>query len=586
MTSKVFALLLVVSNVAHLCAADGIPTVQAEDGHNSSELFKLEYSLHDPSFCLAGACIDVDRLDGKSGQQRVFFTSSRKTNELSMVNAFDGKLIWKRRLEGDQQSICAYDLNGDGQMEILYSVSGPGRLYILDLAGNVLRQWDSGDHKLGNSAVVIDTDGDGVLEGFFGTRSKDLIRLNMNDLSVLVRRQNWGGQCGCHTSAMDVDHDGEWDLFAGSGDDSIAKGILHRYEPASLESVWSYSTNDNASSADPVLVDIDNDGQVEVIKSVDNYASDDAHDAVHAFETNGEQIWKVEGFSGEDSPNVADIDGDGFMDLVGMTFGNEVYRINHRGQVVWRKDLRPDLGLEAHAYLAPILCDLNGDGRLEILAMTNGGYFDEKSSTAHSGNGIVFALSPEGEVLSQFDLGSNRFWGEAFLANVDSDPQMELILSGSGGVDVIETSGWGTNDEYFQRRRTYQRLNVYSWCYLDSYFDRRGKKENVRTQTDCLVLEKMEAGFVSAGRFLSKLCELPSSCQFTTLNYLVDVPTSTAIVVNVLNSKGDRLASNVQSGAMLTFTQPIRLEFQFRTDDPSRSPRLDFYSLKFDQIEK
>ncbi len=83
-------------------------------------------------------------------------------------------------------------------------------------------------------------------------------------------------------------------LFAGSGDDSGGKkGVLHRIDPVTLKSVWSYKTNDNASSADPVLVDIDGDGQVEIIKSVDNYAGDDAHDAIYAFETDGKVLWKT-----------------------------------------------------------------------------------------------------------------------------------------------------------------------------------------------------------------------------------------------------------------------------------------------------
>jgi hypothetical protein len=90
-------------------------------------------------------------------------------------------------------------------------------------------------------------------------------------------------------------------------------------------------TNDNASSADPVLADIDGDGNVEIIKSVDNYAKDDAHNAVYAFETDGKLLWKVPGLSGEDSPAVGDLDSDGQVEIVGMTFGGEVYCLDPRG---------------------------------------------------------------------------------------------------------------------------------------------------------------------------------------------------------------------------------------------------------------
>ena len=102
------------------------------------------------------------------------------------------------------------------------------------------------------------------LDGLFGSRSKYLLRLNMSDLTQTKRRTDWV-QCGCFTTAMDVDNDGRWDFFAGSGDDISGKGVLHRYDPVTLETIWSHKTNDNASSADPVLADIDGDGQVEIL---------------------------------------------------------------------------------------------------------------------------------------------------------------------------------------------------------------------------------------------------------------------------------------------------------------------------------
>ena len=76
-------------------------------------------------------------------------------------------------------------------------------------------------------------------------------------------REPAGHSAAVITSALDVDGDGRWDLFAGSGDDKLAKGALHRYDPITLQSLWSFKTDDNASSADPVLADIDDDGKVE-----------------------------------------------------------------------------------------------------------------------------------------------------------------------------------------------------------------------------------------------------------------------------------------------------------------------------------
>jgi outer membrane protein assembly factor BamB len=560
----------------------GTPFVVANDptpASSPSRLFRHQYHKADLSFCNSSVCVDFDG----DGRRELLF-ASRKTKQLQMLRAADGTVVWSKKLTGEQQSISAYDLDSDGEFDILYTVSGPGRLYVLDRFGGVHRQWDSGDWKLGNSAVVLDSDGDGQLEGFFGSRSKYLIRLNMADLSLVQRRGDWV-QCGCYTSAMDVDRDGRWDLFAGSGDDSNGKGVLHRYDPLTLKTVWSFDTNDNASSADAVLVDIDRDGQMEIIKSVDNYGGDDAHDAVYAFETDGTLLWKTAGLAGEDSPNAADLDGDGEVEIVGMTFGCEVYCLDAKGRIKWKKDLRAELDdAEAHAYLAPILCDVNGDRCLEILALTNGGYFDATGKPARGRTpaaGVVFALSATGEILDRFAVGGHRYWGDAFVCNVDDDPFLELVVSGSGGLDVIETKGYGPNFEHFQRRRNYQRLNVVPWAYEDSYFIYRGKKDSVMNLTDNLVLDKTDGRYVKSGKFTTELLSLPPDGFFDQLQYQGRTPEGTALTVNILDRSGRRIKTDVPSHRELNLTEPVRLEFVFSTSDGSVTPTLDSYSLTF-----
>jgi len=558
---RYFVLLSVTVSIVTVVHADN------SGGDQTTGLMRLQYQIADPSFCHAATCVDYD----DDGQREILF-ASRETRELQMLAAADGTVRWTKKFDEEHQSISAFDLDGDAHFEILYSVSSGGRLYVLDTQGNVLRKWDADDWKLGNSAVIIDADGDGVLEGFFGSRSRYLLRLRMDDLTVLDRREGWV-QCGCHTTAMDVDRDGKWDLFAGSGDDQALKGKLVRFDPISLETIWSFDTDDNASSADPVLADIDNDRQVEIVKSVDNYGHDDAHDAIYAFETDGTMIWKVEGFSGEDSPNVADLDGDGAVEIVGMTFGGVVYCLDGKGNVLWQKDLRPEHDDSAHAYMTPILCDVNGDAELEILAMTNGGW-------KKKGHGIVVVLSAAGEELDRLDVGVDRNWGEAFYVNVDHDPYMELVVSGNGGMDVIETRGYGPATEHYQRRRNYQRLNVVPWAYADTYFLYRGERQGVKHLTDNLVLAGEPSG-PRRGRFVTELLTLPPSGYFDRLDFDVRTPEGTAVKVNLLDQQGEPLARNVTSGTKLHVDQPVHIEFRMTASAPQVTPVLDAYRLSF-----
>ena len=148
------------------------------------------------------------------------------------------------------------------------------------------------------------------------------------------------------------------------------------------------------------------------------------------------------------------------------------------------------------------------------------------AARSESPHGIVFALSVRGEVLSRFDVGGPRYWGNAFATNVDDDPQLELVLSGSGGLDVIETRGLGPDDEYFQRRRSYQRLNVVPWAYEDRYFIHRGLREGVALRADRLVLAKRDDLYRSRGRFRTAQLTLPPETAFRRIEYVADIPES------------------------------------------------------------
>ena len=224
---------------------------------------------------------------------------TRDTDKIYMINAATGAYqnwgLWGgtvgRYFEGNHEAHSVYDLDGDGAFELFHCVSGPGRICVIDRDGNERGYWLSGDWKIGNPPLIFDANIDGVLDGYLGTRESYLTRLNMKTLTPIEQRTPWV-QDGGDTAAMDVDNDGRWALFAGTGDDQPGrKGVFHRYDPITLKDVWSYFTNDGAYSAKPVLVDIDididNDGQVEMVQSVTNHQHDDDYSAIYAFETDG-----------------------------------------------------------------------------------------------------------------------------------------------------------------------------------------------------------------------------------------------------------------------------------------------------------
>ncbi|MDA1214261.1 MAG: hypothetical protein O2955_17265 [Planctomycetota bacterium] len=565
-------------------AAEPAVTREFDDAHRTSPhgLFNFSYRLADPSFCYASCCVDVDN-DGR----RDLFFASRGTNHLTRLDAVTGDIVWSKPFPGQQQSLCAFDVDQDGDFEILYTTSSPGRLNIVDHKGDLVRFWETTDWKIGNSAVILDADGNGRLDAIFGTRADSLIRLDLGSFQEMARHVNWS-QCGCHTTALDVDHDGKWDFFAGSGGDFGFKGSLYRYDPETLEIRWQHDTNDNASSADAVLVDLDGDGTVEILKSVDNYKGDDNHEGLAAYSVNGGKLWSVPGIAEEDSPNAADLDGDGTIEIVGMTFGGEVYCLNAQGETLWKNDLRPELDEGTHMYMTPILCDLNGDQELEILAMTSGTYFETEEQQQSKTHALLFALNAKGEILDQFDLGAARYFGEAFVCQLAKGEPLSVILSGSGGMDVIELKGLGPNSEYFQRRRTYQRLNVLPWAYEETYFLHRGEKENVQNGTDNLILKKTgktddgEPLYANNGRFISEPLYVPPGCEFTSLTYQVETPEGTRCKVSLIDEAGSVIVANAMPDHKLdNISSTVRVVIELSTDEPKKTPRFDLYLLGF-----
>ena len=200
------------------------------------------------------------------------------------------------------------------------------------------------------------------------------------------------------------------------------------------------------------------------------------------------------------------------------------------------------------------------------------------------GNGIAFALDARGNVLDRIDVGSHRHWGSVVYANMDDDPQMEIAVTGGGGMDVIETSGFGPNTEIFMDRRSYQRNDVLRWSYEDSYFMHRGEKQGVNNQTDDLVLEETRPGsYWTSGSFITEPLTLPTNeFIFDAIVFESDTPPGTSLKVNILDASGAVLLGDVTSGQSLVIGQTVKLQFLL-AGNRSATPSLDSYRLSFDQ---
>ncbi len=166
-------------------------------------------------------------------------------------------------------------------------------------------------------------------------------------------------------------------------------------------------TNQIISS--PALADVNGDGFDEIIVT-DNEGIvtvlDHSGEEQCTFDT-GNQIWG--------SPSIADMDGDGSLEIIVTSKSRHLYILDGNCNV--------EMDYDSGQYLmgSPALGDIDGDGELEIIV---GGY---------SSPGKIFAVNPDGTDVSGFplDLGEKVQRGVA-LADFNGNGRVDIVCGTDG----------------------------------------------------------------------------------------------------------------------------------------------------------
>ncbi len=168
----------------------------------------------------------------------------------------------------------------------------------------------------------------------------------------------------------------------------------------------------------------------------------------------------------EASPVLADLDGDGVLEVVIASSGGEIHVFRGDGTEPEGYPLRvapppemADYGGSA-AYLAgavdpergdgfiaaPAVADLDGDGVPEIVAATMAGAIYAWSDGALREGFPVWSIGREPEEFDGDDVWDRGFWAAPTLADLDGDAQLEIIVAGMDGrLYIVDHGGrdWG-----------------------------------------------------------------------------------------------------------------------------------------------
>ncbi len=208
-------------------------------------------------------------------------------------------------------------------------------------------------------------------------------------------------------------------------------------EGGALNSGWPFYQDDTTFSS-PALVDVDGDGLLDYVVGGDSSPggpTDIRGGVLRAIRGDGSLIWQVP-FDEmvRSSPSVGDIDGDGKGEIVvgtgdywarqsgGSTDQTKIFAFNFDGTRKWVRDLG------GQTMASPTLADVNGDGRLDVIEPTWGG----------GNGGKVFVLDgASGNSLAGWDgrsSGGGAVLGQVTTADLDNDGGQDLLVPTGAGV--------------------------------------------------------------------------------------------------------------------------------------------------------
>ncbi len=367
-------------------------------------------------------------INGDGNKEVIFGTNKGNLHAIGL----DGKDIagFPVRLKDIIRSSPALgDLNNDGDLEIVVGCDD-GLLYAIRGNGSMLTGFPKETAgSIASSPSIGDIDGDKKPEVVVGSSDGGIYAWHSDGSIVCGFPIVTGGEVWSSPALADMQGDGNLDIIVGAK--YICKGMEGcmnqyvlggsggkiyslNYKGEALPGFPKYlSQTDNIGYSSPILSDINQDGQTEVVmagtqdlyvKTSDEYRDDhrgfprkvdgslqnsfiamgdldeDGVPEIAASSTDGRlYVWRSDGTYMKGFPiqtggyiqliTLGDIDGDGFQEILGGSTDNRVHawRLNGTEVEGFPKATSDDI------ETAPTLADIEGDGSLELVVGSDDG---------------------------------------------------------------------------------------------------------------------------------------------------------------------------------------------------------------------
>ncbi|NOY25326.1 MAG: hypothetical protein GXP62_05585 [Oligoflexia bacterium] len=194
-----------------------------------------------------------------------------------------------------------------------------------------------------------------------------------------------------------------------SVDDACVAADLEITDPWNVAIEWQYTVPSGSGvivmPAIGNLTDDNGDGVVDENDDPDIVFSTWGRDTLVALRGDGSgTIFEVSGFDGNAGVAIADVDNDGFPEVIAGTTDHRVAAVDSTGRTKWRSD-----AFAWQMYPQPAVADLDGDGTVEIVM------------------DIAVVAGADGRTVTTLS-GLSSSWRAPVTADVDLDGVQEILL--------------------------------------------------------------------------------------------------------------------------------------------------------------
>ncbi len=396
----------------------------------------------------------------------------------------DGTIVWQRNTQGPiRSSPAAGDINGDGTPEVVVTVGGDvydthhhGRVIAYNRQGTQLwtfatRDSDGNGYSDGifSSPTLCDLEGDGTMEIILGSWDKYIYVLNHTGTKRWDYNNGW--DIWSTAACVDFNQDGHKEIVIGASADPSSQmsggagGFLYVFDKDGNVLVRRGLPETVYSS--PAVGDLDRDGDLEIVVGTGWFWWDrggrTAQPYVYAFDAtqifselaynNPAKLPDLPGwprptdYPGFSSPALADLDGDGDLEVIigtGHPYlqddnalgAGSVYAWHHTGQLVTGWPIhrpRNQYGDDAPVRSSPTVADIDADGQPEILFSMA---WDVMAYTANATRQLYFIRT------------MYTIWGSPAIGDTDGNGRVEVWIGGSHFPDPNRPESETKTDEH------------------------------------------------------------------------------------------------------------------------------------------